>query len=369
MTKTYSTTSEQKENCVVIVVCNQKGEDKARKVDEIIKLCESTDLNVLTSFVQNIKEFNKATVLGSGKLNEIKQYIYEVAEIVDVVVVDYPLTGSQARNISQVLDTKVIDRVGLIIDIFAKRAQTREAKLQVKYAQDRYLMPRLSEMKGTSGRFGGAGVGMRGPGETKLELDRRKLSGEMDLLKKQIEEIRKNRDVSRRCREKTGVKKIAIVGYTNAGKSTLLNALTKENIYAEDKYFATLDTTSRKLFLGEGKNAIITDTVGFITDLPHELVDAFASTLEEAKDADLILHVVDPNQVGPDGEIYYKKNIEVTNKVLDEIGSTCPRLLVFNKCDLILNKEEIDEDGVFVSAKTKRGLEELKEEISQKLFN
>ena len=356
-----------KENCVVIVVCANKTDDKERKLDEITRLAESTDLEVVASFSQNIKEFNKATVLGTGKLEEIKKYIEECEEEIGVAVVDYALTGSQMRNISEILGVKVVDRVGLIIDIFALRAKSAEAKLQVKYAQDKYLLPRLGDIKGTSGRFGG-GVGMRGPGETKLELDRRKLEKEMDFLKKEIQVVKKKREVNKREREKTGVKRVAIVGYTNAGKSTLLNALAKENIYAEDKYFATLDTTSRKLFLGLNKSVIITDTVGFITDLPHQLVDAFSSTLEEARDADLILHVVDPTQTGKDGTSYHEKNIEVTNKVLDEIGSTCERLLVFNKCDLIKEYQPIPENVILVSAKKKIGLESLKEIISSKLF-
>lgn len=367
MTKIYDLTKVEKDKCIVIVVCNSSGDDKERKTDEIIRLAESTDLEVVEAFSQNVRDFNKATVLGKGKLEEIKNYIDTCEEELSVAVVDYPLTGSQARNISDALNIRVIDRVGLIIDIFALRAQSAEAKLQVKYAQDRYLMPRLGEVKNSSGRFGGAGVGMRGPGETKLELDRRKLEKEMDLLKKEITLVKERRKVGRREREKSGIKRIAIVGYTNAGKSTLLNVLTRDNIYAEDKYFATLDTTSRKIFLGDGKNAIITDTVGFISDLPHELVDAFSSTLEEARDADLVLHVVDPNQKGKNGESYFEKNIEVTNKVLDDIGSTCPRLLVYNKCDLLEDKEKL-QDGVLVSAKKKLGLEKLKEEIIKILY-
>ena len=367
MAKIYDLTKVEKDKCIVIVVCNSSGDDKERKLDEIKKLAQSTDLDVTKSFSQNVRDFNKATVLGKGKLEEIKEYIDSCAEELSVAVVDYALTGSQARNISDALGIRVIDRVGLIIDIFAMRAQSAEAKLQVKYAQDRYLMPRLGEVKNSSGRFGGSGVGMRGPGETKLELDRRKLEKEMDLLRKEIALVKERRKVGRREREKTGIKRIAIVGYTNAGKSTLLNALTRDNIYAEDKYFATLDTTSRKIYLGDNKNAVITDTVGFISELPHELVDAFSSTLEEARDADLVLHVVDPNQVGKNGESYFEKNIEVTNKVLDDIGSKCKRLLVYNKCDLIEDKSKL-KDGILVSAKKKIGLEGLKQEIVKLLF-
>lgn len=369
MKKIYDTTQKEKDKCIVVAVCINKNDDKERKLDEITKLAESTDLDVVYSFSQTIRDFNKATVLGKGKLEEINAYIANCEEEIALVVVDYPLTAAQTRNISDALNTRVIDRVGLIIDIFALRAQSAEARLQVKYAQDRYLMPRLAEVKGSSGRYGGSGVGMRGPGETKLELDRRKLEKEMDLLRKEIAQVKNKRGINRREREKTGAKRIAIVGYTNAGKSTLLNALTKENIYAENKYFATLDTTSRKLFLGQGKNVIITDTVGFITDLPHELVDAFASTLEEAKDADLILHIVDPTQVGKDGSSYYEKNIEVTNKVLDDIGSKCERILVFNKCDALKNTEDFEKRGILISAKKNIGLDELKKRIIKSLYN
>jgi len=369
MKKIYETTQKEKDKCIVVAVCINKNDDRERKLDEITKLAESTDLEVVNSFAQNIRDFNKATVLGKGKIEEIRAYIEECEEEISLVVVDYPLTASQTRNISDVLGVRVIDRVGLIIDIFALRAQTAEARLQVKYAQDRYLMPRLAEVKGSSGRYGGSGVGMRGPGETKLELDRRKLEKEMDLLRKEIAQVRNKRGINRREREKSGAKRIAIVGYTNAGKSTLINALTKDNIYAEDKYFATLDTTSRKLYLGQGKNVVITDTVGFITDLPHELVDAFASTLEEAKDADLILHVVDPTQVGKDGSSYFEKNIEVTNKVLDDIGSKCERILIFNKCDMLKDEGILRERGVLVSAKKNIGLDELKKLITEKLYN
>ena len=367
MKRIYDLEKKENEKCIVIVVCNNVKDDKERKLDEITKLCESTDLDVVASFSQNIKEFNKATVIGKGKLEEIKNYIENCDDEISVAVVDYDLTGSQARNISDAINVRVVDRVGIIIDIFALRAQSAEAKLQVKYAQDRYLLPRLGDVKNSSGRYGGSGVGMRGPGETKLELDRRKLEKEMDNLKKEIELVKERRKVGRREREKSGIKRVAIVGYTNAGKSTLLNALTRDNIYAEDKYFATLDTTSRKLYLGEGRNVVITDTVGFISELPHQLVDAFSSTLEEARDADLILHVVDPSQVGKNGESYFEKNMEVTNKVLDDIGSTCPRIVVYNKCDLIENKGDLS-GGIFVSAKNKTGLEELKQEIVKILF-
>lgn len=361
-------TEQPKERALLVVVLTQKGDSRNRKSDEITRLARSTDLEVEGVFCQVIKDFNRATVIGSGKVAEIAAYIAE--HPVDLVVVDYKLTGSQIKNLSTSFGVRVIDRVGLILDIFAKGAKTNEAKLQVRLAQNLYNLPKLADIKGTSGRYGSGGVGMRGPGETKLELDRRRLEKEIDLLKKEIALIKERRAVNRRQRQKNAAKRIALVGYTNAGKSSLLNALTRENIYAEDKYFATLDTTSRKFFL-DGENVMITDTVGFISNLPHELVDAFASTLEEAIDADLILHVVDPTvtSLSDDKEKYYIESMRVTDKVLDDIGATKNRLVVYNKCDLLDEKFDLKENEIFVSAKTKYNLDELKKIIKNKLIN
>ena len=359
----------EKENAVVVAVCTTKGEAIKRKLDEISRLSYSADLNVVKEFYQIIKDFNKATVLGSGKVKEIRQYIENCDEIIDVVIVDYPLSGSQMNNLSKEFKVKVIDRVGLIIDIFAKGAKSREAKLQVKLAQDLYILPRLAQFQGTSGRFGSAGVGMRGPGESKLELNRRVLEKEMESLKKQIEKIKLQRQTTRKERLKSPQPKIALVGYTNAGKSSLLNCLVKENIYADDKYFATLDTTSRRLFLDNDKQAIITDTVGFISNLPHQLVEAFSSTLEEVVDADLILHVVDISLHNEEnGEKEYQANIKVTNQVLDNLGATKNRIIVFNKSDLLEKPIIIKENEVLVSTKNKKGIDLLLNKIKENLF-
>ncbi len=358
----------EKENAIVIVVAVKKEDNIERKKEEINRLCYSADLNVVDNFYQKVKDFNKRTVIGSGKVDEIKEYIASCEEIIDVVIVDYPLTGSQMKNLADEFKTKVIDRVGLIIDIFARGAKSREAKLQVKLAQDLYLLPRLSQMQGTSGRFGSAGVGMRGPGETKLELNRRILEREMDNLKSQIEKIKTQRQSTRKERLKSNLPKIALVGYTNSGKSSLLNTLVKESIYADDKFFATLDTTTRKLYLGENQYAVLTDTVGFISDLPHQLVDAFSSTLEEATDADLLLHVVDISlDKEIDGKKEYEINMKVTDDLLNELGATDNRIVVLNKCDLLEKPLLIKENQILISSKKGQGIERLLNMIKDKL--
>ena len=365
--KTIST-EQIKENAVVIVVCSKKEDSRERKTDEINRLCFSSELNVVKNFYQVIKDFSKATVIGKGKVDEVKNFIRECEEIIDVVIVDYPLTGSQMKNLSNEFGVKVLDRVGLIIDIFARGAKSREAKLQVKLAQDLYVLPRLSQMQGTSGRFGSAGVGMRGPGETKLELNKRILENEMISLKKQIEKIKMQRQSTRKERLKSDIPKIALVGYTNAGKSSLLNLLVKDSIYADDKYFATLDTTTRKLYLQDSNYAVITDTVGFISDLPHQLVDAFSSTLEEATDADLLLHVVDVSlDKEEDGKKEYQVNMKVTNDLLDKLGATKNRIVVYNKADLVSKPIEIGENEVVISTKKKTGIDMLLTKIKSNL--
>ena len=358
----------EQENAIVLVVCANKNDNIERKTDEINRLAFSSNLNVVKNFYQIVKNFNKGTIVGSGKIYEIKEYIDTCEEVIDVVIVDYPLTGSQMKNLADEFKVKVVDRVGLIIDIFANGAKSKEAQLQVKLAQNLYILPRLSQLQGTSGRFGSGGVGMRGPGETKLELNRRVIEKEMEMLRSQIAKIKQQRQETRKRRLKSDMLKICLVGYTNAGKSSLLNLLAKENIYADDKYFATLDTTTRKLFLGDGKYATLTDTVGFISDLPHQLVDAFSSTLEEATDADLILHVVDCSlEKDIDGNKEYQLNMQVTNELLDKLGATKNRIVVLNKCDKLLKPVEIKENEVLISTKTGRGIDVLMTKIKSNL--
>ena len=341
------------EKAYLVGVIFSNKEDVNVSLTELKSLCETAGLNVVGKTYQLVRQVTPATLIGTGKVEEIKEVIEKNGA--NVVVVDYELSGSQARNLSDIFNVKVIDRITLILDIFAQRATSNEGKLQVELAQLKYNIPRLAGISGTSGKFGGSGVGMRGPGETKLEINRRIAQNNILKLEKELEKIKQNREVQRKSRKENSICKIAIVGYTNAGKSTLLNLITKASIYADDKLFATLDTTSRTVWLCEGKKIILTDTVGFISKLPHDLVDAFSSTLDEARDADVILHVIDVSNT------HYQSQVEVVNKVLDDLGIDCPIIKVYNKCDKVESIE--NNDGVYISAKNKIGIEELKQEI------
>ena len=359
MSKMYDTNKDIIEKAVVFCPI-EKDTDKVFQFAEIKRLCNSANMEVLKIFSQDIKALNRRTIIGSGKVQEIKQFIKE--SDANVLVVDFKLTGSQLRNLSDELGVKVLDRILLIIDIFACNAKSNDGKIEVKLAQNRYLLTRLSSMQGTQGRFGGSGAGMRGPGETKLELDRRKLESEIIMLEKEIEKIKRVRAQNKIARKQAGIKNVVIGGYTNAGKSSLFNLLTRDNIYVQDKLFATLETTSRRMFLKDDKFCILTDTVGFISKLPHELVESFASTLEEIKDADLILHVVDV------ADENYEKNIKVTNEILNDIGATQNRIVVLNKIDLMNKPFEVKENEIPFSVKKKTNLEKLKDAIYKKLF-
>lgn len=359
MTKMYENNKIETEKAVVFCPI-ENDKEKNFQFAEIERLCISANLEVKKIFHQDIKAFNRRTIMGEGKLQEIKEFVK--LNDIDVLVVDFKLTGSQLRNLSDELNIKVLDRILLIIDIFALNAKSNEGKIEVKLAQNKYLLTRLSSMQGSFGRFGGSGAGMRGPGETKLELDRRKLETEIQMLEKEIKKIKNSREQNRLARKKSQIKSVVIGGYTNAGKSSLFNLLTKDEIYVKDKLFATLDTTCRRMFLGEDKFCTLTDTVGFISKLPHELVESFSSTLEEIKDADLILHVVDISDEN------YERNIDITNEILDSIGATKNRLVILNKTDLIKKPIEIKENQIPFSVKNKTNLDKLKEEIKNRLY-
>lgn len=341
------------ETAILVGVAYNNKTDIERDLKELSRLAETAGIKVLGQTYQIIRQVNPATLIGEGKVEEIKQMVDDLKPT--MVIVDEELTGSQARNLSEALDIKVIDRITLILDIFAGRAISGEGKLQVELAQLKYNLPRLASIKGTSGRFGSGGVGMRGPGETKLELDRRLAQGKILKLEQDIKRIKENRYTQKKMRNTSGAFKVAIVGYTNAGKSTFLNLLTKADIYADDKLFATLDTTSRTIWLDVGKKIILTDTVGFISKLPHNLVDAFSATLEEAQDANLILHVIDVSN--PD----YKSQMQVVEEVLKQNNITAPIINVYNKCDKTDSRQETN--GIYISAKQKIGIDELKEQI------
>ena len=350
---------EEQTEKVVIFCPVQNEKDKQYQFAEISRLCFSAGMEVVKIFSQDIDAFNRRTVMGSGKVEEIRQFLK--ANPCDCLVVDFQLTGSQLRNLSDELNIKVLDRILLIIDIFALNAKSSEGKIEVKLAQNKYLLTRLSSMQGSAGRFGGKGAGMRGPGETKLELDRRKLEKEILTLEREIEKIKNSRRQNKILREKNGIKSVVLGGYTNAGKSTIFNLLTKESVYADDKLFATLDVTNRRLFLGDNKFCLLTDTVGFISKLPHELVESFSATLEEVQNADLILHVVDVS------DEFYKKNIEITNQILDDLNATDNRLVILNKSDLLKKPIEIGKNQILFSAKKKDNVDKLKSLISELL--
>lgn len=342
--------------------------DYAESLEELRLLAETAGVNTLAIVEGKRQRPDSALFAGSGKVQEIADAV--AAHEADVVVFNHDLTPAQMRNLTGKLGVRVIDRTMLILDIFAQRAQSHEGKVQVELAQLRYLATRLVGMNTDMGQQKHA-VGARGPGETKLELDRRKLDKRVHLLKQRLEALRKQRVVQRRARNRGEVLSVSIVGYTNAGKSTLFNALTRANVYAANQLFATLDTTTRRIFLdgaggdagGEkaGTQVVLSDTVGFIRHLPHSLVAAFRSTLEETVQADLLLHVVDANNADRDVQI-----AEV-NKVLAEIEAQhIPQILVLNKIDLqgVPPGVERDEYGriaaIRLSAKTGAGLDDLR---------
>lgn len=350
-------TQKEKEKAYLVGIVFSNQEDVQVSLKELERLAETAGLDVVGQNYQQIRQVTPATLIGSGKVEEIKQEIENSGA--NVAIVDYELTGAQVRNLSDEWGIKVIDRITLILDIFAARAISNEGKLQVELAQLKYNLPRLAGISGTSGRFGSGGVGMRGPGETKLELNRRIAQANIQKLEKEIEKIKQNREVQKKSRVQNQTFNVAIVGYTNAGKSTLLNLITKASIYADDKLFATLDTTSRTVWLDVGKKMVLTDTVGFISKLPHNLVDAFSSTLEEAKFADLILHVIDISNKD------YKMQKQVVEKVLADLEITSPIINVYNKDDKTDEKPETD--GLYISAKKNLGIDELKKAIIQKM--
>ena len=346
---------EQEERVILVAVSTGEDDDTAASVDELEELASTAGAVTVGRVIQNRENVHPGTYLGKGKIEEVKELLWELDAT--GIICDDELSPAQLKNLEDALDTKVMDRTMVILDIFASRARTREGKIQVELAQLRYRAVRLVGLRNSLSRLGG-GIGTRGPGEKKLEVDRRLIHERISQLKSELEDVKRHREVVRKKRENGGALTAAIVGYTNAGKSTLLNRLTQAGILAEDKLFATLDPTTRALTLPGGERVLLTDTVGFIRKLPHHLIEAFKSTLEEAKYSDVILHVVDCSNPQMDMQMHvvYEtlRQLEITDKEI---------VTVFNKID----REGADPAGrdmaadyrVKISAKTGEGLPDL----------
>ena len=353
--------NEEKITRALLVSVDTGGFDAEASLAELEELVKSAGAEPAFTVTQKLQRPESATFVGSGKLEEIKQ-ICEAQEL-DLIVVDSELSPTQIKNIENYTDVRVIDRTTLILDIFALRARSKEGKLQVELAQLKYLLPRLTGKGVEMSRLGG-GIGTRGPGETKIETDRRHIRRRMETLKDELAEVEKHRNMLRRRREKDGVITCAIVGYTNAGKSTLMNTLTDAGVLAQDKLFATLDPTSRALKLPSGVTVMLIDTVGLVRRLPHGLVEAFKSTLEEAALSDVILNVCDASS--PEAQVHMK----VTEDLLSELGcGDTPVITVFNKCDRLsaLDIAPDSERVVHISAKNGQGIDRLLERIEANL--
>src|SRR5713226_1616928 len=322
---------DHRDRAILVGVTTGSAASAQESLDELRELARSAGVVVLDSIVQRRQKLDPRSLVGRGKLDEL--IIRSLQLGADVIIFDQNLTPAQVRAINEATDLKIIDRTQLILDIFAQRAQSREGKIQVELAQLKYMLPRLTGSGAEMSRLMG-GIGGRGPGETKLEVDRRRVRDRIHLLEKQIEEIRTSRRVQRTRRMRRDLPIISIVGYTNAGKSTLLNALTASTVAAEDRMFATLDPTSRRLRLPRDQEVIINDTVGFIRDLPPDLIAAFRATLEEMEGSDVLIHLVDANSP------QLESHIASVEKILDGLNlSGIPRLLVFNKSDLLKEDE------------------------------
>jgi GTPase len=313
------------ESAILVSASPQGRAEQEDRLTELAELATSAEVTVIDRIAQRTSDGHQRYLLGSGKLKDV--LIQTLHKGADMVIFDQTLSPAQSRAISEMTDIKVIDRTQLILDIFARRAHSREGKLQVELAQMRYLLPRLSG-KGTQLSRLGGGIGSRGPGETKLETDRRRIRDRITHLEREIAQFARHQDQRRSRRGRQALPVISLVGYTNAGKSTLLNVLTKSQVSAQNRVFETLDTTSRRLRFPQDREVIVTDTVGFIRDLPQELVGAFRTTLEELREADLLLHIVDASALDIDIQI-----TAVTDILQALQLDTIPRLLVFNKCD------------------------------------
>ena len=351
---------EEKHLTRAILIGADTGEyDAESSMDELSELAKTAGAEELARVLQKREAYEPATVIGEGKLAEVKELCGSLGA--ELLIFDCELTASQIRNVENETDVRVIDRTMLILDIFAGRAVSREGKLQVELAQLKYRLPRLMGIGASLSRLGG-GIGTRGPGETQLETDRRHIRRRIDKLSAELKELEERRGYARDRRKKDSVQVGAIVGYTNAGKSTLLNLLTGADVLAEDKLFATLDPTSRAIELPDGRSLLLVDTVGLIRRLPHHLVEAFKSTLEESACADIIIHVCDVS----DPEAAEKA--DVTLKTLADLGAAeIPVVTVLNKCDLLTENIPEDDSTVKISAKKAQGIDRLLQVVAANL--
>jgi len=355
----------------VLVGVNLGNEDDfAYSMEELTNLAEACDVEVIGQVTQNLQRVNPSHYIGKGKIEEVAAYVNEVGA--NMVIFNDELSPSQIRNLEADLDCKVIDRTILILDIFAQRAKTKEAQLQVEVAHLQYMMPRLIGLRESLGRqSGGVGTKNKGGGEKKLELDRRKIEEQISVLNKDLEALVAQRQTQRKQRKKNEIPVVALVGYTNAGKSTTMNAMLEiyngteeKQVFEKDMLFATLETSVRNIDLPDNKSFLLTDTVGFVSKLPHHLVKAFRSTLEEVAEADLLIHVVDyanPN---------YEQLIDITNETLKKIGvENIPTIYAYNKSDMVdVEIPKVQEDRVYLSAKKHVGIEELVEMIRSHIY-
>ena len=347
---------QETERVILVGVSQQDGDDAEDSVAELAELVETAGAVVVGTLIQKRENIHPGTYVGTGKVFELEELIEETGAT--GIVCDDELSPAQLKNLEEALKTKVMDRTLIILDIFAARASTSEGKIQVELAQLKYRLSRLSGLGRSLSRLGG-GIGTRGPGEKKLEMDRRLINSRVAQLNRELKEVQRHREVNRQQRKRSGIPVVAVVGYTNAGKSTLLNHLTNAEVLEEDKLFATLDPTTRILELTNNQKVLMTDTVGFIRKLPHHLIDAFRSTLEEAKYADIILHVVDASNPQMDKQMYIVydtlRNLQVEGKKI---------ITASNKTDRIGQPEPLQdfraERTVHISAKYGDGLEDLK---------
>lgn len=348
---------------LITTEAKQSGLHPEYSLDELVQLAETAGVEVADRMTQNRENRDPRYLIGKGKVFELKELMERHGA--NTAIFDQELSGAQVRNLEEMLDAKIIDRTQLILDIFAQRAKTREGIIQVELAQLTYLLPRLAGHGKNLSRLGG-GIGTRGPGESKLETDRRHIRRRIGELKRQLEEVTRHRKLHRSRRQETGVVQLALVGYTNAGKSTLLKALTAADVLVENRLFATLDPTTRIMELPGGKEVVLTDTVGFIQNLPHDLVASFRATLEEANEADLILHVVDTSSP------MRKEQMEVVERILDDLGAGGkPQLVLYNKIDLC-DPEQLEmlpstKGSMKISAFDEDDLERIRQAVQQEL--